>query len=106
MFTDVLAELRYKDWAFEVGPSEQWLRVRFKEGAEEWTGRKWLLSVHMCKSEVVQTALKAVLAAEEHEAREKFFYRGRAIFGPHYDVDSLVYMIDQGAQKARPDERG
>jgi hypothetical protein len=25
----------------------------------------------------------------EHEAREQFKYRGRAVFGPHMDVDEL-----------------
>lgn len=51
--------------------------------------RKWLLSEHMTRSEVVQTALKAVLTVLEHEARENFKYRGAAIFGPHFDVDAL-----------------
>jgi hypothetical protein len=37
----------------------------------------------------VRTALKAVLTAEEHEARERFLFRGRAIFGPNIDVDGL-----------------
>jgi len=58
------------------------------------TGRKWYLSPFMTKSEVVQTALKAVLTAEEHEARESFRYRGSAIFGPHFDVDSLVKLYE------------
>lgn len=55
-----------------------------------WKGRKWRLSRHMTKSEVVQTAFKAVLTAIEHEAREQFTYRGQSIFDPHYDVDLLV----------------
>lgn len=49
----------------------------------------------MTRSEVVQTALKAVLAAVEHEAREFFTYNGRAIFGPHYDVDALWKIANQ-----------
>lgn len=53
-------------------------------------GRKWFLSYHMTKSEVVSTAFKAVLTAVEHEVRETFRYKGRAIFGPHFDVDALV----------------
>ena len=55
-------------------------------------GRKWRLSEHMTKSEIVQTALKAVLAFEEHEVRENFKYRGQAIFDPHYDVDALYEL--------------
>jgi hypothetical protein len=46
----------------------------------------------MTKSEVVQTAFKAALTAIEHEARERFTYRGQSIFDPHYDVDQLVEL--------------
>lgn len=54
-----------------------------------WKGRKWRLSWHMTKSEVVQTALMATLAAVEHETREQFLYKGQPIFDPHYDVEDL-----------------
>ncbi len=61
-------------------------------------GRKWRLSRHMTRSEVVQTALKAILTAEEHEVRERFKYRGRSIFDPHYDVDQLWALRGEGEQ--------
>lgn len=64
-------------------------------------GRKWFLSEHMVKSEFVQTALMAVLAVEEHEAREAFYYRGQPVFGPHYDVDRLAALCDYGATDRR-----
>lgn len=57
-------------------------------------GRKWLLSEHMVKSEIVATALKAILAVEEHEARELFKYKGKAVFNPHIDVDALCSACD------------
>ncbi|MCD6663483.1 MAG: nicotinamide mononucleotide transporter family protein [Comamonas sp.] len=60
--------------------------------------RKWRLSAHMTPSELVQTALKCVLTSLEHEAREQFHYRGRAIFGPHFDVERLVALCDRGTQ--------
>lgn len=56
----------------------------------EMKGRKWLLSEHMVTTEIVHTALKAVLAYHEHEIREKFRYRGEAIFNPHMSVHQLV----------------
>ena len=56
----------------------------------EWTGRKWMLSPFMCRNEIVNTAFKAVLCAMEHEVKEKFTYRGVAIFNPHLDPDRLV----------------
>lgn len=72
----------------------------------EQKGRKWRLSVHMTRSEVVQTALKACLAFEEHELRERFKYRGRSIFDPHYDVDLLHSLRGQvDALDERTDER-
>lgn len=62
------------------------------------TTRKWQLSVHMTPSELVQTALKCVLTSQEHEAREQFTYRGKAIFGPHFDVEQLVALCALGDQ--------
>lgn len=58
--------------------------------SKTWKSRKWLLSYHMTKSELVQTALKAVLTAVEHEAREQFKYLGQAVFGPHFDVEIMA----------------
>ena len=54
------------------------------------TGRKWYISKHTTESEVVLTALKALITFEEHEIREKFLYQGHAIFHPHPDIDSLI----------------
>lgn len=91
----LLSHVTYKDWTFIVGETMErlWLQVSFpaKEGEaeKEWHGRKWLLSEHMTGSEVIQTALKAVLTAEEHEAREAFMFSGRAIFGPHISLNAL-----------------
>lgn len=71
----------------------KWTGPCNKTGAEqEWTSRKWLLSEHMTKSEIVTTALKAVLTAVEHEAREQFKFKGAAIFGPHFNVEHMLTM--------------
>lgn len=53
------------------------------------TGRKWRVSVHMTDSEIVGTLWKAYMTWLEHEARESFLYRGRAVYGPHLDVKAL-----------------
>ena len=60
------------------------------------TTRKWQLSAHMTPSELVQTAFKCVLTSVEHEAREQFLYRGKPIFGPHFDIERLVDLCEQG----------
>ena len=97
------ALISFPDFEFRVGEDGAafYLQVRStspcaKTGAPyEWGGRKWRISVHMTVSEVVQTALMAMLAAVEHEAREAFRYRGKAIFGPHFNVEHLVALCDR-----------
>lgn len=101
---EVLAQVHYRNWEFHVAldDTRPWLQVRFEDqctatGAQSVQhGRKWMLSVHMSKSEIVQTALKAVLTAVEHEAREAFTYRGKRIFGPHFDVEELAKLCASG----------
>lgn len=99
---DILEEIDYPGFIFHMHSngnfSSAYLQIICKAecnitGKEiEWHSRKWKLSQHMTKSEFVQTAFKAVLTAIEHEAREKFKYRGVSIFDPHYDVDRLVEL--------------
>ena len=94
-----LDDVNYKDWGFEVRQKGEaiFLQVVFlakdnddpQSSYQLQRGRKWLLSQHMTRSEFIQTALKAVLTAEEHEIRERFTYKGKAIFGPHFVVDEL-----------------
>lgn len=105
----IVAQVSFQDWTFVVerDGAGSYLQVVFDAPdlgsgrIESWTGRKWRLSAHMTKSEIVTTALKAVLTAVEHEAREAFKFQGRAIFGPHIDVEALVALVDQ----SRPDAR-
>ena len=94
---DALKEVQYKGWEVSVGLDGErpFLQVscmdkcEVKGEVELQKGRKWFLSPHMSKSEIVMTAFKACLTAEEHECREKFKYKGQAIFGPHFNVDVL-----------------
>jgi hypothetical protein len=104
----ILACVDYKDWLFHVGRMGDgyYLQLNFlalvsSDSPTQWTSRKWYISPHACKSEVIQTALKAVLTAEEHEARERFLYKGRAIFGPHKDVDALLAVVEQTREDPR-----
>jgi hypothetical protein len=95
---ELLTLVSFNGWTFHVAETDKgamFLQVRFpypdsKTGlVEEQHGRKWLLSQHATKSEIVATAFKAVMTAVEHEVRESFTYKGSAIFGPHFDVDFL-----------------
>lgn len=105
---EITALIKYKNWNIAIAHDGDtpFLQVHFHRfdaidsssgRLVPWTGRKWRLSIHMTDSEIVQTALKAVLTAEEHEVREHFLYRGRAIFGPHIDVDRLWDLVGDPA---------
>lgn len=93
----VVLDVTYKDWGFRVEPMGDgcYVQATFLADSTWQHGRKWYISPHACKSEIVQTLLMAVLAAEEHEAREQFLYRGAPIFGPHKDVDALLDVRHQ-----------
>lgn len=111
-FENIVSNIEYKDWRLRVGQNEEhfFLQVLF-DAPDNHTGiieeqrcRKWQLSVYMTKSEVVRTAYKAVLAAEEHEVGEHFKYKDELIFNPHVDVETLVDVIkrDRLDTRAKP----
>jgi hypothetical protein len=64
---------------------------------EAWKGGKRYLSEHMCRQEVVSAVFGAIKDAEEHEMREWFKYKGRAIFNPHIDPDALASLVAKKA---------
>lgn len=90
----ILGNVAYKDWTLRVvreGPdAHSYLQWLFLADRAMQYSRKWILSPHMTKSELVSTAFKAAISAEEHECREEFRYKGKKIFGPHFDVDKLA----------------
>jgi hypothetical protein len=107
---DLLTTVEFRDWRFVVEEkgAEIFLVVEFDEpcaanGGDPVTqrSRKWRLSTHMTVSEVVQTAFHAVNTAMEHEVREQFLYAGRPVFGPHFDVNALHRLLQEGAIDAR-----
>ncbi len=94
---EVLASIKYKNWRIEAKwkMAGWYLQITFPDEGIVWKSRKWRLSENMTRSEIAQTALKAVLTAEEHEAREKFLYKGRAVFGPHHNIDALHALCNE-----------
>lgn len=70
--------------------------------AIEWKGGKHYLSFHMCRQEIVGACFGAIEAAEKHEMREWFKYRGVAIYDPHLDPDKLVaFAADESNRSVR-----
>jgi hypothetical protein len=49
----------------------------------------------MSKSELTRLIFGLFKAYEEHECREFFKWRGRAIFGPHVDSDALWEVAER-----------
>jgi hypothetical protein len=98
IFRELLERVRYENYEFFVVQRDDclYLQASFmapnycKQGQlERQYTRQWMLHPDMTPSEFVSTAFKLVLTSVEHEARESFTYRDRAIFGPHYNVDVL-----------------
>jgi hypothetical protein len=95
---DILDKISYKNWNIRLGENNGYyfLQCIFM-APDNYTGelseqrcRKWQLSCYMTPSEVVRTAYKAVLAAQEHEVGEHFRYKNELIYCPHFDVEALV----------------
>lgn len=112
----ILYHIGYKKWIshrFNIGRTTTGFWLQFAQQIpdctgdtdyiSEWqNGRKWMISRHMCCSEIVMTAFKAVATFEEHEARECFTYKKAAIFGPHIDVEALVDVSYLKDTRAKP----
>jgi hypothetical protein len=105
----ILTDIQCRDYRFKGGVMGDgyFIQVLYDEAdvvtkeAEDQHGRKWYVSMRACKSEIVQTALKAVLTSMEHRTREHFKYKGVALFGPHLDVEELRQFVLTTAEDKR-----
>ncbi len=98
--------IQYKDWRLRVEIDNQnengrvfiqWIyddKCVLTNKIKEWHGRKYYLSEYMTDDEIVKTAFTAAIAAEEHEVREKFSYKGIRLFNPHVDIEALMLIAD------------
>ena len=93
----------YRDWKLHIGlmGEGRYLQWKWDDRCADTgevcrqSGRKWYVSKHATKSEIVQTAFAAALACEEHECRERFTYNGVKVFHPHHDIDALAGVADE-----------
>jgi hypothetical protein len=82
----ILDDIHYPGCAFTVEPfAGAWL-LQIHSTANNFCGRKWHLEPTATRAEIVRTALKAALTWQEHETREQFTYRGKPVFGPHFEL--------------------
>lgn len=107
----VIGEVKFENYTFDITGSDTgaiYLQAAYMEpdivtGVPELQRtRKWLLSEHMTKSEIVQTAFKCCMTSMEHRTRESFTYRGKRIFGPHFHVDALWQICADKQFDCRP----
>lgn len=95
-----IEECHYPEYAFFVsvdGRGEVFLQASYLEAdaattesvPERQFTRRWFLSPAMSKSEIVQTAFKCIITSMEHRTREWFTWKGRAIFHPHQNIETL-----------------
>jgi hypothetical protein len=93
---EIVANVQFSNWKFILTNTPPVLHVEFVAPdlvtgeVETQKSRKWLLSYWMTRSEVVQTCFLAIMTAVEHELRESFKYKDKAIYGPHFDVEWLL----------------
>lgn len=97
----IVNDIRYCDWTILVG--DDYLQVSFIAPDCD-TGemaiqacRMWKWTSDMNETDIVNTAMKAVLAAVEHEAKENFFYQGKRVFNPHVSIDALLSIAGENA---------
>lgn len=109
---NLIRSISYKPgWSIHYGKDKEfdhsrtYLQVTVSETAEAsmdsrpphtrkaWKGAKHYLSPHMCRQEIIGVAFGAIRAAEDHEMREWFRYRGVSIYNPHLDPDFLADAI-------------
>ncbi len=94
----VFRDIKFDDWVLALADfplRDGWLISLHFNAVDDGrmqlqSTRKWYVSPHSTESELVQTIFKAIITAFEHEVREKFLYRGKPIFGPHFDVNELA----------------
>lgn len=106
----ILSKIKYKNWNFFVGEKNGVLYLQLKFNApDNYTGeleeqfcRKFQLSEHMVKSEIVETAWLAVQRAELHEAGENFWYEEVLPYCPHIDIDARVEIMKANRIDVRP----
>ncbi|NOT62936.1 MAG: hypothetical protein HOP19_22225 [Acidobacteria bacterium] len=96
----ILAEVQFHAYRFIVTPAIDGFLLQLEADEPDvhtgvraaLQGRQWHVSRHASKSEIVQTAFKAVATWQEHEAREHFRYQGAQVFGPHFNVERLAAL--------------
>lgn len=68
--------------------------------------RRWFTSPEVVPGEIVQTVFKCALTSMEHRSREHFLYKGRRVFGPHFDIEQLWSIAETARLERSHDGAG
>lgn len=95
----ILEHIKYKDnFRFDVMTAGLYVTLRVMHLRQDSiTGEHAMgysptviIQDYWTPDQIVKQAFRLILSIEEHEARETFRYKGKAILGPHVDVDNLL----------------
>lgn len=112
MLFDCIDEVTFPDYTFEYADGENsgarlrayYMDTDVETGVlERQNTRWWVISQHAVKSEIVQTMFKCIITSKEHFTREHFLYRGRPVFGPHFDIDALYEICERTDKRPGPE---
>ncbi len=111
----ILADIRYKEGYYFVAhgnnPNNLAIQVTYMAPDNFEPGSKAKIrtgtihhpiSANSTPGQVVQRALVALMAVDEHEIRENFKYKGLRIFHPHFKLDDLSRFLERRAEKPTP----
>lgn len=105
---EIINQCSFWDYKFNLevdGRGAIYLQASYDEAdvdtgvTEKQCTRRWFISPEMSKSEIVQTVFKCALTSMEHRTREWFKYKGRSVFGPHFNVDVLYEACGKEVDK-------
>lgn len=98
----IISACTFPDYTIELirGDQYDYIQARYMEAdtvtgkIEEQKTRRWVLDASdgngkITKEIIVGTAFKCCMTSVEHRTREWFLYNNRAIYQPHYTVDTL-----------------
>ena len=99
---DAMLDVKFPGYSFKAEEGDDGsfrIRARYFDTdvdtgrMERQETRWWTINADWTKGQIVQTMFKCILTSKEHFTREHFLYRGRAIFGPHFDIDELHSIV-------------
>lgn len=102
-----LAQIAYKDYDFTLlrltdGTWGVRVQGRFEDSRKP-EHRVAVSARGFGRQSIVDCAFRAVMALEEHEARERFTYRGQRVFDPHRDTGDEEPIPTPLAQSESPE---